>query len=80
MANCGINVFLFVIHRFSLVKAAMNALLICKLHNGAIKTPQFLLFPTAKGGTKTIGHLPIGNSPLPFKLLYNCQLKNKEVV
>jgi hypothetical protein len=41
-----------VIHRFSLVKAAMNAPRICKLRNGVNKTPQFLLFSTAKGGTK----------------------------
>jgi hypothetical protein len=58
MANCGINFFI-VIHRFSLVKAFMNAPLICKLRNDVIKTPQFLLFPTARGGTKTIGPLPI---------------------
>jgi hypothetical protein len=48
-----------VIHRFSLVKAAMNAPRICKLRNVVNKTPQFLLFSTAKGGTKTIAHLSI---------------------
>jgi hypothetical protein len=33
------KLFLIVIHRFSLVKAAMNAPLICKLRNGVNKTP-----------------------------------------
>jgi hypothetical protein len=37
MADCGINFFV-VIHRFSLVKAAMNATRICKLHNGVNKS------------------------------------------
>jgi hypothetical protein len=32
---------------------------ICKLRNGVNKTPQFLLFSMAKGGTKTIAHLYI---------------------
>ncbi len=41
--------FLIVIYIFSLVKAAMNAALVCKLRNGAKKTPQFLLFSQAKG-------------------------------
>jgi hypothetical protein len=45
------KLFLIVIHRFALVKAAMNALRICKLRNGVNKRPQFLLFSTAKGGT-----------------------------
>ncbi len=36
--------FLFVIFHSSLVKAAMNAARVCKLHNGVKKTPQFLLF------------------------------------
>jgi hypothetical protein len=51
--------FLIVIYRSSLVKAARNAARICKLHNGVNKTPQFLLFSMAKGGTKTIAHLSI---------------------
>jgi hypothetical protein len=51
--------FFIVIYRFSLVKAAMNAAQVCKLHNVVIKTPQFLLFSMAKGGTKTIAHLSI---------------------
>jgi hypothetical protein len=37
---------------FLIVKAAMNAALVCKLHNGVHKTPQFLLFSMAKGGTR----------------------------
>jgi hypothetical protein len=59
MANCGINFFLMVIYRFSLVKAAMNAARVCKLRNSVNKTPQFLLFSIAKGGTKAIAHLSI---------------------
>jgi hypothetical protein len=53
------KVFFIVIHRFSLVKAAMNASSICKLHNGDNKLPQFINFSTAKDGTKTIAHLSI---------------------
>jgi hypothetical protein len=44
--------FLILIYHSSLVKAAMNAARICKLRNGVNKTPQFLLFSIAKGGTK----------------------------
>ncbi len=54
--------FLVVIYRSSLVKAALNAVCVCKLRNGVNKTPQFLqflLFSMAKGGTKTIAHLSI---------------------
>ena len=61
--------FLIVIHRFSLVKAAMNAPCVCELRKNCLtgidqcpavlKTPQFLLFSMAKGGTKTIAHLSI---------------------
>jgi hypothetical protein len=51
--------FLIVIYHSSLVKAAMNAARVCKLRNGFKKTPEFLLFPLAKGGTKTISHLSI---------------------
>jgi hypothetical protein len=53
MKKFGINgqlqnkFFLIITHRFSLVKAAMVL----------AKRPQFVLFSTAKGGTKTIGHL-----------------------
>jgi hypothetical protein len=48
MKKFGINgqlrnkLFLIVIHRFSLVKAAMRAPHICKLRNGINKMPQFL--------------------------------------
>jgi hypothetical protein len=48
MKKFGINgqlrnkLFLIVIHRFSLVKAAMNAPRICKMRNGVNKMPQFL--------------------------------------
>jgi hypothetical protein len=51
--------FLIVIYHSSQVKAAMNAARVCILHNGVNKTPQFLPFSMAKGGTKTIGHLLI---------------------
>ena len=51
--------FLIVIYHSSLVKGAMNAARVCKLRNGVKKTPQFLLFSQAKGGTKTIAHLAI---------------------
>ncbi len=51
--------FLILIYHSSLVKAAMNAARVCKLHNGVRKTPQFPLFSLAKGGTKTIAHLSI---------------------
>jgi hypothetical protein len=53
--------FLIVIYRSSLVKVAMNAARVCKLRNGVNKTPQFLLFSMAKGGTKTIAHLSIAD-------------------
>jgi hypothetical protein len=51
--------FLIVIYHSSLVKAAVNAACVCKLSNGVKKTPQFLLFSMAKGGTNTIAHLSI---------------------
>jgi hypothetical protein len=51
--------FLIVIYHSSLVKAAMNAARVCKLCNDVKKTPQFLLFSLAKGGTKTIAHFSI---------------------
>jgi hypothetical protein len=51
--------FLKVICHSSLVIAAMNATRLCKLRNGVKKTPQFLLFSLAKGGTKTIAYLSI---------------------
>jgi hypothetical protein len=51
--------FLNSIYHSSLVKGAMKAAHVCKLHNGVKKTPQFSLFSQAKGGTKTIVHLSI---------------------
>ena len=51
-------VLIFIYHS-SLVKVARNAACVCKLRNGVSKTPQFLLFSMAKGGTKTIAHLSI---------------------
>jgi hypothetical protein len=36
--------FLTVIHRFSLLKAAMNALRICEMRNGVSKTPSISSF------------------------------------
>jgi hypothetical protein len=59
MSKYGINLFLIVIYHSSLVRATMNAARVCKLCNGVNKTPQFLLFSMAKGGTKTIAHLSI---------------------
>jgi hypothetical protein len=47
MAKCGISLFLIVIYRSSLVKAAMNAARVCKLQNGVNKMPQFFLFSLA---------------------------------
>jgi hypothetical protein len=59
--NCQLrnNLFLIAIHRFSLVKAAMNTPHTYKLRNGANKMPPFLHFLIAKGGTKTIAHSSI---------------------
>ncbi len=42
------KLFLIAIYRFSLVKAAMNALRICKMRKVLEKCPQFLLFSTAQ--------------------------------
>jgi hypothetical protein len=50
---------LIVIYHSSMVKATMNAARVCKKRSGVNKTPQFLLFSMAKGGTKTIAHLSI---------------------
>jgi hypothetical protein len=72
--------FLIVIYHSSLVKGAMNAARICKLRNGVKKTPQFLLFSQAKGGTKTIALLSIAEG-LSFKsldrLINVCKLRNE---
>jgi hypothetical protein len=51
--------FFIVIYHSTLVKGAMNAARVCKLRTGVKKTPQFLLFSQAKGGTKTIAQLSI---------------------
>jgi hypothetical protein len=40
--------FLIVIYHSSLVKGAMNAVRLCKLHNGVKKTPQFFNFQWQK--------------------------------
>jgi hypothetical protein len=64
------KLFWIVIHRFSLVKATMNAQRICKLRNGngVKKTPQFHHFSVVKGGRKTIAHLSIAGGVEFFKL------------
>ncbi len=58
----------------------MNAPHLCKWHNGVNKMPPFLHFPIAKGGTKTIAHLPIAEG-LSFRSLdrriYDCKLWNE---
>jgi hypothetical protein len=65
MNKFGINgqlrnkLFWIVVHRFSLVKAAMNAPRICKMRNGVSKTPSISFFSTTKGGAKIIAHLSI---------------------
>ncbi len=78
MKEFGINgqwrnkLFLIVIHRFSLVRAAMNALCICKMRTGVSKTPSISFFfdcPSAQW-----------ISPQLSKLFYNCKLKNKEAL
>jgi hypothetical protein len=65
-----------------LVKGAMNAACVCKLSNGVKKTPQFLLFSQAKGGTKTIAHLSIAEESSFWSLdrvIYDCKLRNQEI-
>ncbi len=47
----------------------MNAARVCKLDNGVNKTPQFLLFSMAKGGTKTNAYLLIADSTVPSERL-----------
>ncbi len=66
------ELFFIDILRFSLAKAAMNALRICKMRNGVSKTPSFLLFSTAQ--------VRNDYSPQLSKMLYNCKLKNKEAL
>jgi hypothetical protein len=69
---------IIIIYHSSLVKAAMNAARVCKLHNGVKKTPQFLLFSQAKGETKTIAHLSIAE--LCAFTIVNCGMKEKHVI
>jgi hypothetical protein len=68
IANCRKTFFDCHLSFFSLVKAAMNAPRLFKIAqrlsyrhwcNVVNKTPPFLYFSIAKGGTKTIAHLPI---------------------
>jgi hypothetical protein len=66
------ELFLIVIHRFSLVKAAKNSLYVCKMRNGVSKTPSFSSFfncPSAQW---------IFSAAIYTKLLYNYKLKNKK--
>jgi hypothetical protein len=90
--NCQLRnkYFLVVVFHFSLLKVSMNAPHLSNLikdnfyrhwpwRNGVNKTLPFLHFPIAKGGTKTIAHLPIaeGSSFLCFdRRNYNCKLRN----
>jgi hypothetical protein len=77
------KLYLIVIYGFSLVKAAMNAARICKLHNGVNNTPKFLLFSIAKGGTKTIARLSIAEGSSFRSLerrIYDCKLRNEKKI
>jgi hypothetical protein len=67
-------------YHFSLVKAAMTAARVCKLHNGVNKTPQFLLFSITKGGTKTIAHMSIAEGSSFLCLVTKCKLLNKKKI
>jgi hypothetical protein len=69
LANCGIN-FFFVIFHFSLVKATMKALHLCKLRKDCLagighgkmaltKRLHFFIFQLPKAEHKTIALLPI---------------------
>jgi hypothetical protein len=83
------KLYLIVIHRFSFVKAAMNALHLCKLrkdclsdfcHDAMVLTKRlYFLTPIAKGGTKTIAYLPFTEG-LSFRSLdrhiYECKFWN----
>jgi len=55
------NIFLLiVIHHFlHMLRAYVNCAK--TVHNGIIKTHNFLRFPIAKGGTNTIAHLPVAD-------------------
>ncbi len=61
----------------------MNDPRICKLSNGVNKTPQFLLFPTAKGETKSTANLSIAEESSFLSLdrrINDCKLQNKKKV
>ncbi len=65
--------FLIVIYHSSLVKAAVNAVCVCKLSNGVKKRLNFFFFQWPK-----LDQVRNEYSPQLSKLLYNCKLKNKE--
>jgi hypothetical protein len=47
------------------------------------KTPQFLLFSMAKGGTKTIAHLSLEEESSFSSLdrpIYDCKLRNEDFI
>jgi hypothetical protein len=51
--------------------------------NGVNKIPPLLHFPIAKGGTKTIAHLPITEGlsfPSLDMRIYNCKLRNEKII
>jgi hypothetical protein len=62
--------FLIVIYHSSLVKAAMDAVRVRKMHNGVSKTPSMSSFFKCQRRNEY--------SPQLSKLYYNCKLKNKE--
>jgi hypothetical protein len=64
--------FFIVIYHSSLVKAAVNAERVCKLHNGVKKGINFFFFQRPK-----VDQVRNEYSPQLSKLLYNCKLKNK---
>jgi hypothetical protein len=66
------KLFLIVFHCFSLVKSAMNAPRICKMHNGVGKTPSISSFFHCQWRKEY--------SPQLSKLLYYWQVKNKEAL
>ncbi len=80
MANCGIH-FFDCHHRFSLVKAAMNAARICKMRNGVSKTPSISSFFKCQRRRKTIAHLSIAEGRSFWSLdmrIYDCKLRNEK--
>ncbi len=82
IASCRINFFFIVVHRFSLLKAVMNAPCTCKLCNGVNKTPPFLHFLIGKGRTKTIAHFSISEglcveAQLGAFSIVNCGMKKR---